>query len=96
MKTKLKLTVWVLALSLLTTSSSFANEDLGMQMVADIVVIRPACLVATAVGSVFFIVSLPIAAISHSTKKTAHVLVETPAKATFTRPIGDMEALLDY
>jgi len=28
-------------------------------------------------------------------RKTADTLVAKPAKATFTRPLGDMDALLD-
>jgi hypothetical protein len=28
-------------------------------------------------------------------KKTADTLIAKPAKATFTRPLGDMNALLD-
>ena len=65
-------------------------------MITDVVVVRPVCFVATAIGSAFFVVSLPIAAMSRSTKKAAHALVVTPAKATFTRPLGDMGALQDY
>src|SRR4051794_29808869 len=96
MKTKLKVTTWVLALTLLTAPATFANDDLGMMMITDVAIVRPVCLAATAIGSVFFVLSLPIAAMSRSTKKAAHVLVVTPAKATFTRPLGDMDALGDY
>ena len=66
-----------------------------MEMTADALVVRPACLVATVVGSAVFVVALPAAAISKSVKKTADTLVVKPAKATFTRPLGDMEALMD-
>ena len=62
-------------------------------VVADVLVARPACLVATVAGSAFFVVALPFAAISKSTKKTADALVVKPAKATFTRPVGDLESL---
>ena len=64
-------------------------------MATDALVIRPACLVATVVGSAFFVVSLPVAALSKSVKKTANALVVKPANATFTRPLGDMDALVD-
>ncbi len=67
-----------------------------MLMITDMVFVRPACFAATAIGSAFFLIGLPIAAASHSTKKAAHALVVTPAKATFTRPLGDMDALQDY
>jgi hypothetical protein len=67
-----------------------------MEMAADAIVVRPACLVATIVGSAVFVVALPAAAISGSVKKAANTLVVKPANATFTRPLGDMEALKEY
>jgi hypothetical protein len=67
-----------------------------MEVAADALVVRPACLVATVVGSAVFLVALPVAAISKSVKKTADALVVKPANATFTRPMGDMDALKDY
>jgi len=56
---------------------------------ADAIVARPACLAATVVGSAFFVVSLPFALISKSVNKTAQALVVKPARATFTRPMGE-------
>ena len=97
MKAKLVTTLCVLGISLGGVASSSASEDSGpLTVVADAVVIRPACLVATVLGSAFFVVSLPIAAASKSVKKTANTLVVKPANATFTRPLGDMDALADY
>jgi hypothetical protein len=46
-------------------------------------------------GSALFVVALPVAAISRSIPHTAKVLVVQPAKATFSRPIGDMDDLID-
>ena len=66
-----------------------------MAMIADMVIGRPTCLAATAVGTAFFVVSLPFALISKSVKQTAHALVVVPAKATFTRPMGDFDSLGD-
>ena len=64
-----------------------------MEVAADALVVRPTCLVATIVGSVVFVVALPWAAASKSIKKTANALVVAPANATFSRPMGDMDAL---
>ncbi|MGO8927757.1 MAG: hypothetical protein ACLQU3_12805 [Limisphaerales bacterium] len=50
----------------------------------------------TIVGSVLFVVSLPVAAPSRSIERVAHTLVVAPAKDTFTRPLGDLEGFLDY
>jgi hypothetical protein len=96
MKAKLITTLCVVALSVGSVASSSASEASGPLTVAvDAVVIRPACLVATVLGSAVFVVALPVATISRSVKKTADTLVVKPANATFTRPLGDMDALLD-
>lgn len=95
MKPKRGLFALVLALSLATVDTTFAQEDAALNTIADTIVVRPACFIATIVGSAFFVISLPIAATSRSVKKAANVLVVKPARATFTRPLGDMEALYD-
>ena len=97
MRAKLLTTICVLAVGLgSVASSSAAEESNPLEVAADAIVVRPACLVATVVGSAAFVVALPAALFSKSVKKTANALVVKPAKATFTRPMGDMEALLDY
>jgi hypothetical protein len=96
MKAKLVTTVCVLAVTLASVASSSASQSSGpLTVAADAVVIRPACFVATLLGSAIFVVALPAAALSKSVKKTADTLIAKPAKATFTRPLGDMDALLD-
>ena len=93
MKTKL-ITIGIASLMLLTSFPAHAGDDAGPFTIAmDVVIVRPGCLAATIVGSVFFVVSLPIAAISKSVGKSAHTLVVNPARATFTRPLGDMDSL---
>jgi hypothetical protein len=96
MKAKLITILCVVALSVGSVASSSASETSGpLTVTVDAVVIRPACLVATVLGSAVFVVALPVATISKSVKKTADTLVVKPANATFTRPLGDMDALLD-
>ena len=94
MKTKMVTTVCA-ALVLATTTPCFAENDGPLASIADVVVVRPVCFVATAVTSAFFVVCLPFAAASKSVKQTAKTLVVTPAQATFTRPVGDMDALME-
>jgi hypothetical protein len=77
-------------------STPVLADESGMTMAADILVVRPVCLVATILGGAVFVVGLPIAATSKSVKKAAKVLVSTPAKATFKRPLGDMDSLSEY
>jgi hypothetical protein len=79
-----------------STSTTRAFDDGSYEAVAaDVIAVRPLCFVATIVGSALFVVSLPVAAISGSASKTAEALVHQPARATFTRPIGEMSSLGD-
>jgi hypothetical protein len=78
-----------------TVPQARAAEDEPVAVVADLVFVRPACLAATVVGSAFFVLSLPFAAASKSTKKTARVLVQKPFESTFTRPLGDLYSISD-
>jgi len=96
MKTKL-LTVLLVFAFLFTFAgpAAAADEDSGMAMIADAVIARPLCLAATAVGSVFFVLTLPIAATTKSVNRAAHAMVVTPARATFTRPLGDFDSMKD-
>jgi hypothetical protein len=96
MKTKVMTALCALAILSMGANTCSAETDDDLKMAADTLVVRPVCLVATAVGATLFVVALPIAAISRSVKRTARVLVVRPARATFTRPLGDMEALTDY
>jgi hypothetical protein len=73
-------------------NSSRADDQEAVASIADVTLVRPGCFVATLIGSAFFIVALPFAAMSGSVKKTADTLVVQPAKATFTRPVGDFSS----
>jgi len=96
MKTKLITIICAAAILSMGANTASAASDDDLKVAADTLVVRPVCLAATIIGSGLFVLSLPIAAISHSVKKTAHVLVVRPARATFTRRLGDMEGLEDY
>lgn len=93
-----------LAIGVTGTLRSFAGQDDPTEdlapppldpaaVVVDTVVVRPLCLAATVLGSAFFVVSLPVAATSKSIHRSAHALVVRPARATFTRPLGDFDDL---
>jgi len=93
MKRKIVILSCVLLLVVGSTVSVRASDPSPESVIADAVVARPACLAATIVGSVFFVVALPFAAISKSVDKTANALVVAPADATFKRPMGDLKSL---
>ncbi len=96
MKTRCLTLFCTLLFTLAGINTSLA-EDSGGVMVVDAVVVRPVCLVATAVGGVVFIAVLPFQAIfqHRAIKNTANALVAKPAKATFIRPLGDMDFTQD-
>jgi hypothetical protein len=98
MKAKLLITVvCVLALLLSTSTPAFASGDTDATSVAvDVTVARPATFALTVVGSVLFVISLPVAATSGCVNKAAKALVAAPAKDTFSRPLGDFKEFLDY
>src|SRR5689334_20087933 len=94
MKTRILTFCCVVAILAAGMPQTKALEDGSPEAVAaDVLVVRPVCFAATIIGSALFLVCLPVAAISRSTKQTAKVLVATPAHATFTRPLGDMTDL---
>ena len=92
---KTKLLIALCALSLLCTATPAHADDKSLDVVADVGLVRPGCLVATIGGTALFVLVLPFAAASKSVKKTAHTLVTTPAQATFTRPLGEFDTLQD-
>jgi ABC-type sugar transport system substrate-binding protein len=93
MKRKLVITLCALAIGLAGSTGASAQDD-GAAMIADVVIARPACFVATVVGSAFFVISLPFALATKKVKGAAEALVVTPARATFTRPLGDLDSLI--
>jgi hypothetical protein len=96
MKTKLVTLVCVLVLILGSVSPCMASTDSGsLEAIADVLIVRPGCFVATVLGSALFVVALPVAAVSRSIPHTAKVLVVQPAQATFSRPVGDMDELME-
>ena len=93
MKIKLLVIVCALAISLGGVNVCRASDDNSIATITDVTLVRPGCFVAMLIGTAFFIVALPVAAVSHSVSQTADTLVVAPAQATFTRPIGDFTTL---
>ena len=57
-------------------------------MVADITLARPAMLVATVLGTAFFIVGLPFSLMGGNVGESGQKLVLDPARSTFVRCLG--------
>lgn len=63
--------------------------DRGTDMAVDVVIARPAGVIATAIGSVLWVVALPFTLPTGSAGDAARELVIAPAQYTFKRPLGD-------
>jgi len=85
-----KAVILFLTLTLILTSTPvFAAETDGFIVIMDIVIARPFGFAALVIGSAFFVVAFPFAAMSKNTGKTADTLVGEPFRFTFVRPPGD-------
>ena len=67
-----------------------AEEPTAGEMLADTVLIRVPMFVATVVGVVTFVVTLPFSALGGNVDQAGKTLVLEPAKYTFVRPLGEL------
>ena len=75
--------------SALAQEYSRAEESSGGAMIYDLLVVRPIGVVATALGSVFWLVSIPFSASGDNFDTATQKLVKEPAAYTFKRPLGE-------
>lgn len=61
------------------------------EMIADVAVVRPMTLWASAIGAVGWVVTLPFTLPSGSAGDVGKAWVADPLKYTFCRPVGEME-----
>jgi len=67
------------------------DEEKGIRMAVDIVLVRPLGIVATVGGTVLAIVALTFSLLGGNTQEVFQYLVVKPAKFTFVRPLGDFD-----
>ena len=67
-----------------------AEEPTAGGMLADTVLVRVPMFVATVVGVVTFVVTLPFSALGGNMDEAGKTLVLEPAEYTFVRPLGDL------
>jgi len=82
----------LVVMTLISTSVSALADGgatVAAAMVVDVIIGRPAGIVATILGSAVFVLALPFAALSGSVEPVVQTLVVDPFKFTFTRPVGD-------
>ena len=64
------------------------DDPAGAAMIFDLCVVRPVGLVATAIGTVAFVISWPFSALGNNSNVAGQKLVAEPAAYTFKRPLG--------
>ncbi|MDG1772964.1 MAG: hypothetical protein P8H32_05965 [Oceanicoccus sp.] len=64
------------------------EEPSALAMAGDLVIARPLLLVATVVGTAFYVVSLPFSLAGGNAIEAGETLVVGPAKSTFVRCLG--------
>ena len=80
---------WAASPVLAKEKQTITGEDRNApSMMFDLVCLRPLGLVATVVGTGFFIITLPFSILGGNTGEAAKKLMVEPAKYTFTRPLG--------
>ncbi|MEE9910510.1 MAG: hypothetical protein K4571_02200 [Deltaproteobacteria bacterium] len=89
---KKKLIILLAAFVLIASAAPvLAAEPTAETIIPDVLLARPMGLTAMVLGSVIFIIALPVAIPSGSVKKVGQRLVVDPVEFTFVRPIGDFD-----
>ncbi|MBI4682753.1 MAG: hypothetical protein HY757_06595 [Nitrospirae bacterium] len=88
------ITVLLTLVIVLSSSMAFADKDEAIDVMADALVFKPLGFAALVSGSVIFVITLPIAAITDSIDTTSKVLVKDPFDYVFVRPIGEIKSNL--
>jgi hypothetical protein len=65
------------------------EDQTAERMAADALVVRPVGLVATVLGSVVYVISLPFSYFGGNHQQAYEALVQDPAQHTFQRPLGE-------
>ncbi len=66
----------------------YYREPEAGAMIIDGLVVRPVAFVATVIGSVFYVVTLPFSALAGNAGEAGEKMVVKPAEYTFTRCLG--------
>ena len=77
-----------LMLPQLSLAEAIKEEPTALAMVTDTVLVRPVMLAVTAVGTAFFVVSLPFSVLGGNVGQAADTLMVQPAANTFIRCLG--------
>jgi hypothetical protein len=87
--------LWATSLVHAAEDSSYIarSDDVSAEaIIADGLLLRPSGVLATMLGTVVFVVTLPFSIPTKSVDKAAQKLIVDPAKYTFVRPLGQIES----
>lgn len=85
----------LIAALLLTPTAALAADDFSVDDVSvgsitmDVLICRPAGIVAVGIGAALWTVGLPFSALGRNIGGTAKILILEPVKFTFFRPLGN-------
>ena len=68
----------------------YKNRQAGTMLV-DGLVVRPIGIAATIIGGVTYVITLPFSALGGNIGEAQEALVNTPARFTFRRPLGEFD-----
>jgi hypothetical protein len=86
-----KLIAFLVVFALIASAAPVLAEPTDTEIIPDVLIARPCGLATTVLGSVLFVVSLPVAIPSGSVKNVGRRLVLDPVEFTFIRPVGDFD-----
>jgi hypothetical protein len=78
--------------SYMTNMTKDRGDVSAEAIIADGLLLRPAGVVATIVGTLAFVVILPFSIPTKSVDKAAQKLIMDPVRYTFVRPLGQIES----
>lgn len=78
----------ITAIPSISYAETVTERPSGLEMTADLILVRPIMLVTTVVGTGVFVLSLPFTALGRNVGEAAKTLVATPFKGTFKRCLG--------
>lgn len=86
-----KIIAFILIFTLVAGTAPIFAAPTSDEMIPDVLIARPCGLATIILGSVLFIVALPVALPSGSVSKVGRRLVLDPVEFTFIRPVGDFD-----
>lgn len=77
--------------SALASSTGIDSRPDGAAMAVDIFAARPLGLASTIFGAATFVISLPFSALGNNVGEAYDLLIVSPARYTFDRPLGSFD-----